>query len=81
MRRTVGPGIGVKASGGVRTIGDGVLAMLAAGADRIGTSATSAMAACARAEAPPLETLHPDRSGWLGVPSAVNGPAYALAGR
>jgi deoxyribose-phosphate aldolase len=37
MRRTVGPDIGVKASGGVRTLGD-LEAMRAAGANRIGTS-------------------------------------------
>ncbi|MEI9814400.1 MAG: deoxyribose-phosphate aldolase [Acidobacteriota bacterium] len=38
MRATVGPGIGVKASGGVRTLED-CRAMMAAGANRIGTSA------------------------------------------
>ena len=37
MRRIVGPGLGVKASGGVRTAGD-ALQMIAAGATRIGTS-------------------------------------------
>lgn len=37
MRKTVGPDMGVKASGGVRTAAD-VHAMLAAGANRIGTS-------------------------------------------
>jgi len=37
MRRTVGPDIGVKASGGVRTLED-LNAMRAAGANRIGTS-------------------------------------------
>jgi len=37
MRRTVGPELGVKASGGVRTSGDAD-AMIRAGADRIGTS-------------------------------------------
>lgn len=37
MRRTVGEGMGVKASGGVRTAGDAE-AMIAAGASRIGTS-------------------------------------------
>ncbi len=37
MRRTVGPGIGVKASGGVRTLAD-AQAMIAAGATRIGAS-------------------------------------------
>jgi deoxyribose-phosphate aldolase len=38
MRRTVGPNMGVKASGGVRTLGD-LLKMVEAGATRIGTSA------------------------------------------
>ena len=38
MRRTVGPEIGVKASGGIRTQAD-ALAMIAAGASRIGASA------------------------------------------
>ncbi len=37
MRKTVGPEIGVKASGGIRTYDD-ALAMLEAGATRIGTS-------------------------------------------
>lgn len=38
MRRTVGPDIGVKASGGVRTLDDAVT-MLEAGASRLGASA------------------------------------------
>ncbi len=38
MRKTVGPDIGVKAAGGVRTYEDAV-AMLEAGANRLGTSA------------------------------------------
>lgn len=42
MRRTVGPKIGVKASGGIRTL-DQALAMLRAGADRIGVSASAAI--------------------------------------
>ena len=37
MRRTVGPGLGVKASGGVRSLDD-AQAMIAAGATRIGAS-------------------------------------------
>jgi deoxyribose-phosphate aldolase len=37
MRRTVGPDIGVKASGGIRTLSD-AQAMIAAGATRIGAS-------------------------------------------
>ena len=43
MRRAVGPALGVKASGGIRT-GEAALQMLAAGASRIGTSNTAAMA-------------------------------------
>jgi deoxyribose-phosphate aldolase len=39
MRRAVGPHMGVKASGGIRTLGD-LLKMLAAGATRIGASAS-----------------------------------------
>ena len=39
MRRTVGPTIGVKASGGVRDL-DTARAMIAAGATRIGASAS-----------------------------------------
>ncbi|MCX5747261.1 MAG: deoxyribose-phosphate aldolase [Proteobacteria bacterium] len=42
MRRLVGPDIGVKASGGVRTVED-VLKMAAAGANRIGASASVAI--------------------------------------
>lgn len=38
MRRTVGPAMGVKASGGIRTLAD-LRAMVAAGATRIGASA------------------------------------------
>ena len=37
MRRTVGPRVGVKASGGVRTYDDAI-AMITAGANRIGAS-------------------------------------------
>jgi deoxyribose-phosphate aldolase len=39
MRRTVGKGMGVKASGGIRTLAD-LRAMVAAGATRIGASAS-----------------------------------------
>lgn len=39
MRRTVGPAIGVKASGGIRTLAD-LKAMTAAGATRVGASAS-----------------------------------------
>ncbi len=40
MRRTVGPGMGVKASGGVRTLED-LQTMVAAGASRVGASASA----------------------------------------
>jgi deoxyribose-phosphate aldolase len=56
MRRTVGPGIGVKASGGIRSV-ETAVAMLRAGADRIGTSSTAAMASVLGPGAPALETL------------------------
>ncbi len=42
LRSVVGPKVGVKASGGIRTLDD-ALAMIAAGADRLGTSSTAAI--------------------------------------
>jgi deoxyribose-phosphate aldolase len=39
MRQTVGPNMGVKASGGIKTLAD-AKRMIAAGANRIGTSAS-----------------------------------------
>lgn len=42
LRRSVSVGIGVKASGGIRTLND-ALKMLAAGATRLGTSSTDAI--------------------------------------
>jgi deoxyribose-phosphate aldolase len=42
MRQTVGPGIGVKASGGIRTL-EVALAMAEAGADRLGLSSSRAI--------------------------------------
>ena len=42
MRAAVGPGIGVKASGGIRTLAD-ALSMIEAGANRLGTSASAAI--------------------------------------
>jgi deoxyribose-phosphate aldolase len=48
MRRTVGPAIGVKASGGVRDMRD-AQAMIAAGATRLGASASVAIVGGARA--------------------------------
>ena len=44
MRAAVGPRLGVKASGGIRTLAD-ALAMIDAGANRIGTSASAAILA------------------------------------
>lgn len=44
MREAVGPGIGVKASGGIRSLDD-ALRMIEAGASRIGTSASAAILA------------------------------------
>jgi deoxyribose-phosphate aldolase len=44
MAETVGPGIGVKASGGIRTAADAV-AMLSAGATRLGMSRTASVLA------------------------------------
>jgi deoxyribose-phosphate aldolase len=49
MRKTVGPAMGVKASGGVRSYEDAV-AMLDAGASRLGTSGGPAIVQGARAE-------------------------------
>lgn len=42
MRNAVGPSIGVKASGGIRSLAD-TLAMIDAGANRIGTSSSAAI--------------------------------------
>ena len=44
MRKTVGPSMGVKAAGGIRSLGE-ALKMLEAGADRLGTSASAAILA------------------------------------
>ena len=48
MRSAVGPEMGVKASGGIRTLED-LLKMLAAGATRIGASASVKIVQAARA--------------------------------
>ena len=48
VRRTVGPGIGIKAAGGIRDL-DMLLALIAAGATRIGSSASVRLIAQARA--------------------------------
>ncbi len=47
LRATVGPDMGVKAAGGIRTLPD-TLAMLEAGATRIGTSSSAAILQAAR---------------------------------
>ncbi|MEQ8848724.1 deoxyribose-phosphate aldolase [Botrimarina sp.] len=49
MRSACGPGVGVKASGGIRSHAD-ALRMIEAGATRLGTSATEAIAAHASGE-------------------------------
>ena len=49
MRKTVGPDIGVKASGGVRD-SKGAIAMVEAGANRIGASATIAILSGAKSD-------------------------------
>jgi deoxyribose-phosphate aldolase len=49
MRRTVGPDLGLKAAGGIRTYADAI-AMIAAGATRLGASAGVAIVEGARAE-------------------------------
>jgi deoxyribose-phosphate aldolase len=61
MRASVGPGVGVKASGGIRTASD-LRAMILAGANRIGTSAGVSIVrefgAPEPGTAPPLESVH-----------------------
>jgi deoxyribose-phosphate aldolase len=56
MRAAVEPGIGVKASGGVRT-SEQALAMLAAGASRVGLSSLAGLHAIVGPDAPPLVQL------------------------
>lgn len=58
MRETVGPDMGVKAAGGVRTLAD-AKAMVEAGATRIGASAGVALIAEARGE-----TTRPNSEGY-----------------
>jgi deoxyribose-phosphate aldolase len=59
MRRIVGTGMGVKASGGVRTAED-ALQMLLAGADRIGTSSAAGWTGFVGSGAPSLAALIED---------------------
>lgn len=56
LRQTVGPLLGVKASGGIRTP-EMAIAMLRAGADRIGTSAAASWAGIIGPDAPTLGEL------------------------
>jgi deoxyribose-phosphate aldolase len=56
MRRAVGSGVGVKASGGVRS-SEMAIRFLAAGANRLGTSMTSEMTAIIGPGAPTLAEL------------------------
>lgn len=60
MRKTVGPNIGVKASGGIRTA-DAALEMIAAGASRLGLSGTRAVLDGLGADATPEAS---DTSGY-----------------
>lgn len=66
----MGPDLGVKASGGVRTA-ESALRMLAAGADRIETSGAATMAAMLGPSALPLRRLvELDSSHAKGGPAA-----------
>lgn len=56
MRACVGPRLGVKASGGIRTA-EQALALLAAGANRIGTSTLAGLRDIIGPDAPPLREL------------------------
>lgn len=56
MRAAVGPSIGVKASGGIRTA-DQALAMIAAGANRLGLSSLAGLRTIVGPGAPPLGRL------------------------
>jgi len=56
MRAAVGPEVGVKAAGGIRTAAH-ALALLAAGANRLGTSSTVGLAGILGGSAPALSEL------------------------
>jgi deoxyribose-phosphate aldolase len=62
MRRVVGPGMGVKAAGGIRTAAD-ALRMVAAGANRLGTSGG-------------VRIMHELRSGALVDAQSLQGEGY-----
>ncbi len=59
LRRVVGPSIGVKAAGGIRTA-EQAIAMLEAGASRLGTSATVAILEALPSASPIVESAMPD---------------------
>jgi deoxyribose-phosphate aldolase len=61
LRETVGPGMGIKASGGVRTLTE-LQAMVIAGATRIGTSSG-------------VKIIHQLRGGGSELPPSVSGKA------
>lgn len=71
MRQTVGPDIGVKASGGIRTLED-LASMVAAGATRIGTSSGVKIM-----ESVPLETQPTTQPGAAGLSGTSEGPGPA----
>lgn len=63
MRATVGPDMGVKASGGIRTA-DAALEMIAAGASRLGLSGTRAVLDGLDADAPDDSAATEDAAGY-----------------
>jgi deoxyribose-phosphate aldolase len=74
MRRVVGPSVGVKAAGGVRTL-EAMLQMLAAGACRVGATATAAIGAEWRARGP--KAL---KAALAAEPAAARGTRPSAAG-
>ncbi|MCS6963140.1 MAG: deoxyribose-phosphate aldolase [Thermoflexus sp.] len=58
LRQVVGPSVGVKAAGGIRTA-EQAIAMLEAGADRLGTSATVAILEALPSASPAMESERP----------------------
>lgn len=63
MRKTVGPDIGVKASGGIRTA-DAALEMIAAGASRLGLSGTRAVLDGLDSDTPDDSAATEDAAGY-----------------
>ena len=72
MRDVVGPAIGVKASGGIRTA-EAALAMLAAGADRIGTSAAGPWRPGSGRPRPRSRSAHGNQAGVGTSPAPALG--------